>query len=215
MPAVRDGLVLRGDLPRWLSPADLAELGPIAAQIDLRSSEEAELDGVGVLVESGTVRHHLPYGEPSGLITAAGRGTDDIEANYRAFTQLGVLTVVAGLELLTTVELPVLVHCTAGKDRTGVLVIALALALGMSGPAVIDDYMVSAVAMEELERRYWLLPSTIAKANPVPPSAYPVTRALPAVVVDEIESAGGIAAWLATGDAAPDLIDRLQARFGA
>jgi hypothetical protein len=214
VPGVRDGLVLRGDLPRWLGPDDLEALGPIASQIDLRSVEEAELDGIGVLVDAGTVRHHVPYGEPSGLITAAGRGSDDIEANYRAFTQMGVFTVVQGLELLTTIDLPVFIHCTAGKDRTGVLVIALALALGVSGAAVIDDYMVSALAMEDLERRYWLLPSTQARANPVPPSAYPVLRSLPTVVVEEIESAGGIAAWLATGNAAPDLIDRLRSRIG-
>lgn len=213
VPGVRDGLVLRGDLPRWLGPADLEALGPVASQIDLRSIEEAELDGIGLLVDAGTVRHHLPYGEPSGLITAAGRGAGDIEANYRAFTQMGVYTVVQGLELLTSIDLPVLIHCTAGKDRTGVLVVALALALGVPSDVVIDDYMLSEAAMKDLEQRYWMLPSTAARANPVPPSEYPVTRALPTVVVDEIESAGGIAAWLATGDAAPDLVDRLRARF--
>ena len=40
-------------------------------------------------------------------------------------------------------EIPVLVHCTAGKDRTG-LVVALALqAAGLTEAAVVDDYAAS------------------------------------------------------------------------
>jgi hypothetical protein len=215
VPGVRDGLVRRCDLPRWLTPDDVVDLGPVASQIDLRSAEEAEHDGVGVLVEHGVVRYHLPYGEPLGRITVKSGGPDDVEANYRAFTQLGVHTVVAGLELLTEVDLPAVIHCTAGKDRTGVVVIALALALGVPEAEVIEDYLLTSAAMEEVERRFWALPSTQVQANPVPPMAYPVTRVLPTIVVDEIGRAGGIRAWLDEGGAPPDLIDRLRARLGA
>jgi hypothetical protein len=214
VPGVRDGLVLRCDVPRWLTRDELTALGPVATQIDLRGTAEADLDGSGVLAEHGVVRHHLPYGERAVRVEADEYAAEDLIGQYRIFTKLGVGTVVDGLELLTTVDLPALVHCTAGKDRTGVFVMALALAMGVPAEDAIADFMASEAALAEVERRFWLLPSTAARKNPVPPGAYPLTRSLAEAVVGVIGDAGGIAGWLATGGAAADLIDRLRSRLG-
>ena len=40
-------------------------------------------------------------------------------------------------------DLPVLVHCTSGKDRTGVVVATVLLALGVPVPVIIDEYLLS------------------------------------------------------------------------
>jgi hypothetical protein len=214
VPGVRDGLVLRCDVPRWLTREELAAIGPIGTQIDLRANSEADLDGSGLLADHGVVRHHLPYGERAVPVAADEYAAEDLIGQYRIFTKMGVGTVVDGLELLTTAELPALVHCTAGKDRTGVFVMALAMAMGVSVEDAIDDFMASESAMVEVERRFWLLPSTAARKNPVPPGAYPLTRSLGEAVADVISAAGGIGAWLATGGAEPDLIKRLRHRLG-
>jgi protein-tyrosine phosphatase len=212
VPGVRDGLVLRCDVPRWLTAEELAALGPIATQLDLRATEEADLDGSGLLADHGVIRHHLPYGDRAKPVTSD-EVIDDIIGQYRVFTAMGVGTVVAGFELLTQVDLPAIVHCTAGKDRTGVFVAALSLAMGVPTEAVLADFMASETAQIEMERRFWLLPSTAARTNPVPPGAYPISMALGEAVLDVIERSGGVEAWLAEGDAAPDLIDRLRARL--
>jgi hypothetical protein len=214
VPGVRDGLVLRCDVPRWLTADELSALGPIATQIDLRAAEEADLDGSGLLADHGVVRHHLPYGDRAKPVAADEYFAEDLISQYRIFTMMGVGTIVAGFELLTTVDLPALVHCTAGKDRTGVFVMALALAMGVPVEGAIDDFMASEAAMAEVERRFWLLPSTAVRKNPVPPGAYPLTRSLAEAVAGVISDAGGIEAWLATGDAAPDLVERLRRRLG-
>jgi protein-tyrosine phosphatase len=44
------------------------------------------------------------------------------------------------VELMLAGEMPVLIHCTAGKDRTGVLVALLLRLLGVPHEAVIADY---------------------------------------------------------------------------
>lgn len=41
-------------------------------------------------------------------------------------------------------DLPVLIHCTAGKDRTGFVVAALLRLLGVPMAAIVDDYLLSA-----------------------------------------------------------------------
>ncbi len=46
-------------------------------------------------------------------------------------------------------RLPVLLHCTSGKDRTGVAVATLLLALGIPRPLVIDEFLLS----DHVERR--------------------------------------------------------------
>lgn len=219
VPGVRDGLVLRCDLPLWLTGDDCDAIGPVPSQIDLRAHDEAELDGWGPLTDRGTTRYHVPYGGAE-LRSMRRREQkkepivfDDVEAGYKLFAQLGPGTVAECFELLTTIELPVLVHCTAGKDRTGVFAAALAFALGVDRETVIEDYLQTAAALEEIERRFWLLPSTRAKASPIAPSAFPVTRGLAEAVVSVIEEAGGVGAWIATAGAAPDLLDRLRARL--
>jgi protein-tyrosine phosphatase len=220
VPGVRAGLVLRCDLPLWLTDEDCDALGPVPSQIDLRGHDEAELDGWGPLTGRGTTRYHVPYGGAE-LRSARSREStreqivlDDVAAGYRVFAAMGPGTVVECFELLTTIELPVLVHCTAGKDRTGVFAVALALALGVDREAAIEDYLLTAAALEEIERRFWQLPSTRSKVSPITPSAFPVTRELADAVVSVIEEAGGIEAWLASAGAAPDLIDRLRRRLG-
>lgn len=212
VPGVRDGLVLRCDVPRWLTAAELTSLGRIATQIDLRATEEADLDGSGLLADHGVIRHHLPYGDRAKPVTSD-EVIDDIIGQYRIFTAMGVGTVVAGFELLTTVDLPAIVHCTAGKDRTGVFVAALSLAMGVGADEVLADFMASEAAQVEMERRFWLLPSTAARTNPIPPGAYPISHALGEAVIGVIEAAGGVEKWLAGADAAPDLLDRLRARL--
>jgi len=50
-------------------------------------------------------------------------------------------------------SLPMLVHCTAGKDRTGVACALILLALGVSRQVVLEDYMLSKPYREESNRR--------------------------------------------------------------
>ena len=59
--------------------------------------------------------------------------------------------------LLETEDGAVLLHCTAGKDRTGFAAAALLLALGVDRDTVVEDYMLSA--------RYYSLDDAVKRAR--------------------------------------------------
>jgi len=128
-----DGLFRLGDDGR----ADLRDLG-VGIVIDLRDDNEArampdDLDGLDVEVL------RLPVFEGSGA--SQGMAGISLEALYdRIVTQHASVVVSALREIASAGDRSVIVHCTAGKDRTGVVVALALLAVGVDREAVVDDY---------------------------------------------------------------------------
>jgi protein-tyrosine phosphatase len=63
--------------------------------------------------------------------------------NYRAMPAAFQPHVANLIDALIADETPVLIHCTAGKDRTGVLIALLLRLMGASNEAVLRDYLLS------------------------------------------------------------------------
>lgn len=142
----RRGVLLRGDLPVATGTADLAEVAAaveplgLGLVVDLRSDEEAT-DSPSAFAALGlpVVRHDL-LGVPASLVV------DQAWTLRRLTTHLLLArgeTLVAAARDVARTPGPVLVHCTAGKDRTGVLVAALLHAVGVPAREVAADYAVS------------------------------------------------------------------------
>ena len=154
------GRLLRGDDLNDLSPADVtllvSQIG-LTTVIDLRSPGEVQARGPGPLTRQGLVRHrHHSLLPELGMTAAADAMTARVEraqARYpddaRCGLYLGYLEerpaqVVSALRDIARASGPVLVHCAAGKDRTGV-VVALALSVAaVQRDAVIADYAATA-----------------------------------------------------------------------
>jgi protein-tyrosine phosphatase len=137
---VREGVLFRSDGLHRLGEegrSDLRRLR-VGRVIDLRDENEAsimpdDLDGLDVEVL------RLPVFEGGGASQGA-RGISLDALYHRIVTQHTSVVVGALREIAGADERSVVVHCTAGKDRTGV-VVALALsAVGVHRDAVVDDY---------------------------------------------------------------------------
>lgn len=113
----------------------LAQLG-VRRIIDLRSDEEvsdspSRIDGLSVSMQ----RVPLYLGSVQSLFDE----DLSLSAMYRRLVEdssAGVVSVVRGI----LAEQPVVVHCTVGKDRTGVTVALTLAAAGVHDDAVIADY---------------------------------------------------------------------------
>lgn len=137
---VREGVLFRSDGLHRLGEPGRAELRRlrVGRVIDLRDENEAsimpdDLDGLDVEVL------RLPVFEGAGASQGA-RGISLDALYHRIVTQHTSIVVDALREIAGAGERSVIVHCTAGKDRTGV-VVALALsAVGVHRDAVVEDY---------------------------------------------------------------------------
>jgi len=138
---VRNGVLYRSDGLHALGEAGRAELRNLGVGIviDLRDENEAavmpdDLDGLDVEVL------RLPVFEGSGA--SQGAGGISLDALYeRIVTQHRSVVVSALREIASAGERSVVVHCTAGKDRTGIVIALALLAVGVDRDAVIDDYV--------------------------------------------------------------------------
>lgn len=149
---IRPGKLYRADALGRLGPAGrdaLRELG-IRIVIDLRDDFEVEalpddLDGLDVEVL------HLPVFEGSGA-SASTVGATIVHLYDKIVFQHTDVIVRALREIADTGEEPVVVHCTAGKDRTGIVVALALLAVGVDRETVVSDYALT----EENLRGPWL-----------------------------------------------------------
>jgi hypothetical protein len=153
--ATREGVLLRTDNLQGLTANDvdaLEELG-LRLVVDLRTTMELELEGPGPLVGRVEIRHRSLHPERGIRTDAAAEsvlpwrrpgGDADETPMVRAY--LGYLhdrpdSIVAALRDVAHGEGAAIVHCAAGKDRTG-MVVALALeAIGVEREAVVADYV--------------------------------------------------------------------------
>lgn len=149
--AVRRGQVFRADGVNRLADEDLdvARAMGLRTVIDLRTLGEVE-GRTQFPVEALSVRwHHLPvlqgmWSEQE-LVATAG-AVDFLRDRYLDMLIEGRESIVRAVELVAD-EAPVLFHCAAGKDRTGVVAAVVLGLLEVPPEAIADDYHLSAGAM--------------------------------------------------------------------
>ena len=146
----RWGSLYRGDLPKQVTQADRQRLREmeITTVVDLRSTEEIERKPDPLAQEPGIRYLHCPLaGE--GRVPAP----DEIALSYMEMVE-GVEQMARALQAIAEAPQAVLFHCTAGKDRTGVVA---ALLLGLAGASEEDicaDYIVSGPYLQRMLRAY-------------------------------------------------------------
>lgn len=147
---VRRGVLLRGGHLGGVAAEHhplLQDLG-LAAIVDLRTTEEREgLPFPADLTNSvdyWTRDYNLSRGDIVAMLRDPATQRDDMWqrmiANYRRFPQEQHEGIGAVLRLLTRGRVPLLVNCTAGKDRTGVTAAIVLSALGVPREIVRADY---------------------------------------------------------------------------
>ncbi|GGO71046.1 protein-tyrosine-phosphatase [Nonomuraea cavernae] len=170
----RYGRIFRADNLQGLTHGDVSRLVSelkLRHVVDLRSTAEVTLEGPGPLARVPEVTHHHLT-----LFAEGGRHTD-VEADtvdldrvlpwqerrldedlrmtgfYYGYLRDRPDAVVAALRAMALTDGAAVVHCAAGKDRTGVLS-ALALEVaGATRQAIVEDYAATGERLELVLRR--------------------------------------------------------------
>ena len=161
---------IRADGTGLLTDAErqaLVELG-VTDAIDLRGAEEAALNGCGLSGVPGIRYFNIPLaGEPQSMGIAA----DEARTGEFYLTMAeNAPAIRAILEILAEAEGIALFHCTAGKDRTGIVAAILLLLGGVPEDDIVADYMVSEwyirEAMARIRRMHPDMPEHFARSRP-------------------------------------------------
>jgi protein-tyrosine phosphatase len=152
---VRSGILFRSDAPHAGDAAPPLSPWPPQWVVDLRSP--GEINGAAhPLAAPGTEvlrRPLLAVADPLKMAEAVERGGSSLQSIYAEMVRVAgpLIAEVAGI--VAASEGPVLVHCTAGKDRTGVVVAALLAAVGVPDDQIAADYVTTAQNMDGVVAR--------------------------------------------------------------
>ena len=160
---VKKGLYFRAGRKDRMTDKDLAQLSAlnIATQIDLRKQEEVIDQGKGPLEAMGANYINIaviPEGGSDKLNKLVG-DTGISGKRYLGYLEFGPTSWLRLFGILAEQEnLPVLLHCTAGKDRTGVSTAFLLSVLGVSREVIETDYLLTNL---DTERQADFIESTV------------------------------------------------------
>jgi protein tyrosine/serine phosphatase len=219
--------LIRSDNLQGLSAADVRRLVDdhgVRAVADLRSKVEVDLEGPGPMTREAAVDvQHFSLFPEAGEHTdaAADEPGDDVadapvvlpwqtrgdvpadgdrrgtSAIYLRYLDDRADSVIAALRLIAYTDGATVVHCAAGKDRTGV-VVAFALAeVGVTREAIVEDYARSGERIEAIFARLSASPTYRDDVRQAPVDKHRPRAATMERLLDAMEAIhGGVPAWL-------------------
>jgi protein-tyrosine phosphatase len=214
---VRSRQVIRGDNPRALTDAgqgDFADVVAPAVIVDLRMQLEVHREGYTVLHDPVRIIN-LPMLPQSGVNQEqidAGMA-DNLVEDYMRQIDVNAESVVTALRLIADpANRPVFVHCTAGKDRTGIVVAMLLSLLGVDDEVIVADYHVTAKNMAAILERIRSAP--VFQANGLAAAPMWIFESEPETMrgfLERMKDAHGSAEeWALAHGLSADEVDRLR-----
>jgi len=227
------GRVLRSENLQELTPDDVVKLVDeigVTTVVDLRSTREVTIEGPAPLDEvPGVRRVHHPvlkeFLDASDTVRAA-LLTEAIEADRQRYPDdslcghyLGYLEnrpdeVTGALRSIANAPGAAIVHCAAGKDRTGVIS-ALALTVaGVEPDVIVADYVASNDRIEAVVERLRRSKMYGTDVSSRPVQAHAVRgEAMEAFLKQLTARYGGLDAWLEANGFDGDDISQLRAKL--
>ena len=172
---VRWRSLFRSDALQDMTPSDavyaMEELG-IRLVVDLRNPDEAERDGRGPLPELGVSYTHHPLLLERGFPPFTGGDVvERLSSTYQWLIHNSGPRVADAVNAIADANgSAVVFHCSAGKDRTGLLAAMILEVLGVDAETIRADYLLTNEAVEGILRRI----------SAMQPDASPTTQSLAA-----------------------------------
>jgi protein-tyrosine phosphatase len=195
----RHGVLLRSGSLHFATPADVARLVGdfgLTLVLDLRTPREIDRDGPTPVAAAGVETVPLTFvGASRDHLPETGDDTDPLLRNYLGYLGDHPANVAEAVRRLAAADAgPALVHCAAGKDRTGVLVALVLEAVGVQRETVVADYALSAENVEAMFRRWTTASGEEMPADLAPHK--PRAEVMDAVLTHLDTEWGGAAGWL-------------------
>jgi protein-tyrosine phosphatase len=237
---VATGRLLRSDNLQDLTEQDvrhLVEVLGVSDVVDLRSNVEVHIEGPAPLQVKGLATHHrhsllredesdfsaedalvVPWSKKSRRAAELPPKRDD---DHWASHYLGYLadrpdSVSAALRVVADSRGATIVHCAAGKDRTGT-VVAMALSVaGVADEDVVADYVATGERVERIVARLMERPAYAETLREQPMEHHqPRAQTMERILTVLAERYGGAVGWLREQGWSSEDVETLRARLRA
>jgi protein-tyrosine phosphatase len=227
------GVLMRSDNLQSLTAQDvrlLVEHHELEVVLDLRTDLEVELEGPGPITREPHVRieHRSLYPRSGGNtdLDAASTGVwpstgpsqwpDEprVVQAYLSYLSARPDSIVGSIRTIANAPGAVLVHCAAGKDRTGV-VVALALdAAGVGREAIVRDYLATTGRIDAIIARLVSSPTYRSELEGHDPRSHaPVPGTIERLFEIIDQDLGGSAGWLEDQGLSAAELEQLRRRI--
>jgi hypothetical protein len=217
---VCEGVLYRSDAPRAGDPPPRKVAWPPATVIDLRAPGEA--GGRHPLAGPRCEEYSIPLMPEAGLariVTGPVEADESLSDLYRRTLPTIGSSLATVIELIVASPGATLVHCTAGKDRTGIVVAVVLTAVGVSREQVVADYTVTEGNMEGVLARMATAPgvadaAVVAdRARRMRPELFTAPASAITALLDALDELGGVESWLLSCGLAESSMRRLYERL--
>jgi protein tyrosine/serine phosphatase len=233
--ATAPGRLLRSDNLQELTPADVRRLVRdigVTTVVDLRSSSELAAEGPAPLDAVAGVRHaHHPLTPETALAAETAAEAlqvwqarrerertqfpdDPVIGRYLGYLEFRPDQVTGALRSIAQDPGAAIVHCAAGRDRTGVIVALALTAAGVRPEAVIADYVATGDRAAAILDRIRRSSTYDWDVDRMPPERYRPRPETMAAFLDQMTVCfGGVTAWLTGNGMLPIELDQLRAKL--
>lgn len=205
----RTGILLRSDAPYAGDTRSIAPVWPPRTVVDLRSEVETTISPRTWPADTRVIHHPLfTAARVDGHLAKPPTMTD----MYQEMLDL-VPDRIAAVPGLISADGPALVHCTVGKDRTGVVIAILLMLSGVDRDAIVTDYRRTEASMPGIVRRIRAHINVPDDFDADHPMAQAPAEAIEAVI-DRVDSErGGARGWFLRNGGDPTALENLVGRL--
>ena len=177
---IAPGRLFRSDTLQFLTQQDvdfLVSTIGIRTIIDLRLPYEVETEGFGFPGSSIPDHHHLPFRVDGTDVTNDAtpilQAQDPMVPHYLGYLRTMPTSVTQIVRVLgATGGVPAVIHCAAGKDRTGVAVAVVLSAVGVPDDVIAEEYARNADRIPQVMNQLRSMKSYGDSIDRLPPEAH-------------------------------------------
>jgi len=186
--------------------------------IDLRNRTEQQQQKIAILEEIGAKYYNVPFRPGPALSLQTEKELYPSCSNmgevylYRIRQKEFGQQVVEAMKIIAEPDNhPLVFHCGAGKDRTGILAAMVLSVLGVADDDIIEDYILTAPFMNEIRNRLNNDPETSEDIKDLPEFTWEAAPESMALFLSTIKREyGSVKGYLEAQGAASSLVRRLE-----
>jgi protein-tyrosine phosphatase len=182
--------------------------------VDLRSSAERNADGCGALAGERIRFHHLPLFDGTTEERPDPPTVHTLADRYFLLAEFAKVPIARVIETIASTSEPLVYHCAAGKDRTGVISAIVLSLLGVKEEIIVADYAATRENLDAIIDRLMSLEGYRSILEALPPDTMHAEPETMITFLDRMrDEYGSMHEYASSAGLPDDVVRRLKERL--